>query len=147
MPEHPSRGNGVPRVRGARLIALPRVRDANGSLVWSEIGTHLPFQPRRFFFIEDVPPDAVRGAHAHGELEEVLVCIRGRCTVTLDDGTTRDEILLADPRRALYIPALTWSTQRHFSADALLAVLASQVYRPQDYIHDYARFLAHVRAG
>jgi dTDP-4-dehydrorhamnose 3,5-epimerase-like enzyme len=145
MPDDPVRHVAPLRVRGARLIALPRVCEPGGCLVWSETGAHLPFTPRRFFFIEHVPPDAVRGQHAHGALEEVLVCVRGRCTVELDDGIARDEVVLADPCVALYIPPLTWSTQREFSPDALLAVLASEVYRPEDYIRDYARFASRLR--
>jgi dTDP-4-dehydrorhamnose 3,5-epimerase-like enzyme len=144
MPDDPLRRT-PPRVRGACLIALPRVEAPHGSLVWGEIGAHLPFTPRRFFCIQDVPPGAVRGEHAHRALEEVVVCVRGSCTFTLDDGLVRDEIVLADPRHALYIPPLTWSTQRAFSTDAVLAVLASEVYRPEDYIRDYASFLALVR--
>lgn len=143
MPDDPLR-HAHPRVRGARLILLPRVEGAQGALVWGEIGAHLPFAPRRFFCVQGVPAGAVRGEHAHRALEEVVVCVRGRCTFTLDDGRVRDEIVLADPRHALYIPPLTWSTQRAFSSDAVLAVLASEVYRPDDYIRDYADFLARV---
>jgi UDP-2-acetamido-3-amino-2,3-dideoxy-glucuronate N-acetyltransferase len=146
MPDDPPRC-AVPQVRGARLFALPRVDSPHGSLVWGELGAHLPFTPRRFFCIQGVPPGAVRGEHAHRALEEVVVCLRGSCTFTLDDGRVRDEIVLADPRHALYIPPLTWSTQRAFSNDAVLAVLASEVYRPDDYVRDYASFLALVRGA
>jgi len=139
--------HATPRVRGARFIPLPRVEEPQGSLAWAEVGAQLPFTPRRFFCIQDVPCDALRGAHAHRALEEVVVCMRGRCTFTLDDGVVRDEIVLADSRHALYIPPLTWSTQRAFSSDALLVVLASEVYRPDDYIRDYASFLALAHAA
>ena len=144
MPEDPLRHAHL-RVHGARLILLPRVDAPGGALVWGEIGAHLPFTPQRFFCIQGVPPGTVRGAHAHRALEEVVVCVRGSCTFTLDDGRVRDEIVLADPRHALYIPPLTWSTQRAFSTDALLTVLASEVYRPDDYVRDYASFLALTR--
>jgi dTDP-4-dehydrorhamnose 3,5-epimerase-like enzyme len=146
MPEDPIRRE-TPRVRSARFILLPQVEAPNGSLAWGEVDAHLPFTPRRFFVIRDVPPGAVRGEHAHRALEEVVVCVRGRCTFTLDDGVARDDIVLADPRHALYIPPLTWSTQRAFSSDAVLVVLASEVYRPDDYVRDYAHFLALARAA
>jgi hypothetical protein len=129
------------RTRGARLLQLPCVASAAGSLLWAEHAAHLPFAPQRFFCIFGVPPGEVRGRHAHRHLEEVLICLRGRVTVTLDDGDRREDIELADPQRALYIPPLTWCTQR-YSADALLAVLASQVYGPDDYIRDYDAFRA-----
>lgn len=146
-PDDPTDGLRQLRVRDARLITLPRVRDVNGTLVWSQLGLHLPFAPRRVFFVDDVPRGAVRGEHAHGALEEVLVCVRGSCSVTLDDGVARDEVVLSSACMALYIPAMTWSTQRNFSADALLAVLASEVYRPEDYIRDYTDFAARRSRG
>jgi UDP-2-acetamido-3-amino-2,3-dideoxy-glucuronate N-acetyltransferase len=139
--DDPGQTGAALRACGARLLRLPRIDSAAGTLVWAEHDVHLPFVPRRFFCIYEVPPGELRGRHAHRRLEEVLVCLRGRCVVTLDDGDHRDEVLLDDPRCGLYIPPLTWSTQR-FSGDALLAVLASEVYRPDDYIRDYETFLA-----
>lgn len=133
------------RTRGVRLIRLPRAASEVGSLIWGEHAAHLPFTPRRFFCIYGAPPDAVRGHHAHRRDEEVMICVRGRCTITLDDGEQRDEIVLDDPQWGLYVPPFTWSTQR-YSVDALLFVLASEVYRPDDYIRDYAAFVA-LRAG
>ena len=129
------------RTRGARFIHLPRVVSEAGSLLWGEHSAHLPFTPRRLFCVYGVPPETVRGHHAHRRDEEVMICLRGRCTVTLDDGERRDEVVLDDPQRALYVPAYTWSTQR-YSADAVLVVLASEVYRPDDYIRDYGAFAA-----
>ena len=129
------------RTRGARFIRLPRVTSEAGSLLWGERAAHLPFTPQRFFCVYGVPPETVRGHHAHRRDEEVLICLRGRCTVTLDDGQQGDEVVLDDPQWGLYVPPFTWCTQR-YSAEALLIVLASEVYRPEDYIRDYAAFAA-----
>lgn len=127
---------------GARFIDLPVVSDEAGELLWAQVGTHLPFEARRMFCIHGVPAGQVRGRHAHRRLHQVLVCLRGQCVVTLDDGTQRDRVVLDVPHRALYVPPLVWATQREFSADALLVVLASEVYRPDDYIRDYDEFVA-----
>jgi UDP-2-acetamido-3-amino-2,3-dideoxy-glucuronate N-acetyltransferase len=129
------------RTAGAQLLRLPTVLDARGSLVWGETGAHLPFSPRRFWCIYDVPPGQTRGNHGHRVLHEVLICLRGGCTVILDDGADRDEVVLDAADVGLHIPPLIWNTQHLFSPDAVLLVLASEVYRAEDYIRDYDEFL------
>jgi len=67
--------------------------------------------------------------------------VKGSCLVSLDDGKTRDQIWLDRPELALYIPPKIWATQERFSRDGVLAVLASDVYDPDEYIKDYDEFL------
>lgn len=132
-------------VRGVRLIPLSMASDARGSIAIGECGTHLPFQPKRYFVVYDVPSKEVRGEHAHRRLEQVLTCIQGSVAVVVDDGTERDEVLLDSPDVGLYVPPMIWATQYRYSPDAMLLVLASAVYDPDDYIRDYEEFLAAVR--
>jgi hypothetical protein len=130
----------------ARLVDLPVVSDAKGALVGAQAGTHLPVEPRRLFCVFGVPAGEVRGRHAHRLLHQLLVCVRGQCTVTVDDGAAKDRVVLDTPARGLHIPPLVWAAQGDFSADALLLVAASEAYRADDYIHDYGEFLALARA-
>jgi acetyltransferase-like isoleucine patch superfamily enzyme/dTDP-4-dehydrorhamnose 3,5-epimerase-like enzyme len=128
------------RVDGAALHELPEVRDLRGALIFGEIDLQLPFTPHRFFLIFDVPNARVRGEHAHRTLHEFLVCLRGSCSVVLDDGVNRDEVRLESPRLGLHIPPQTWRVHYKYSPDALLLVLASHPYDPGDYIRDYQTF-------
>jgi len=128
-------------VRGAALYRLPVIHDLRGSLSFAEVGENLPFIPKRYFVIFDVPSTEVRGEHAHKTLHEFLVCLRGRCRVLLDDGTTREEIALDSPLVGLHISPLIWTVQYQYSADAMLLVLASAVYDGDDYIRDYDEYL------
>jgi UDP-2-acetamido-3-amino-2,3-dideoxy-glucuronate N-acetyltransferase len=130
------------RTRGARLLRLPSVRDTRGSLTWGQVGPHLPFEPRRFWFIQDVPSNENRGNHGHRATQELLVCVHGSCTVSLDDGIGRDQVILDAPDLGLYVPPLIWHTQHRFTSDAVLLVLASEAYRPDEYIREYDEFLA-----
>ncbi|MBP8250264.1 MAG: WxcM-like domain-containing protein, partial [Chitinophagales bacterium] len=91
-------------VRGAKLHLLPLVEDLRGALIFGEIDKHLPFQPKRFFTVFDVPSREVRGEHAHLELHEFLICLRGSCVLALDDGEARDEVLLDTPTIGLHVP-------------------------------------------
>ena len=129
---------------GARLVRLPQIVDLRGALSFGEIGVHLPFEPKRFFAIYDVAGREVRGEHAHKTLHQVLVCLKGSCKVVVDDGQGRDEVVLDTPKVGLHIPPLVWGIQYLYSPDALLLVLASDVYKADDYIRDYDEFLAAV---
>jgi UDP-2-acetamido-3-amino-2,3-dideoxy-glucuronate N-acetyltransferase len=132
-------------VRGASLRRLVRVDDLRGSLVAGEAGAELPFTPARMFSVMLVPSKDVRGAHAHRQCEQFLVCQAGSVSVVLDDGNHSKEITLADPSVGLHIPAMVWSVQYRYTPDALLLVLASRVYEADDYIRDYDEFLSLVR--
>ena len=129
-------------VGGVHLIELPLIVDLRGGLSFAEVQDTLPFQPQRFFLVFDVPSTDVRGEHAHRECHQLLICVRGSCTVMVDDGMNRAEIVLDRPNLALHVPPMVWASQYKYSQDAALLVLASEVYRAEDYIRDYDQFLA-----
>jgi dTDP-4-dehydrorhamnose 3,5-epimerase-like enzyme len=112
-----------------------------GSLSVGEFDKHLPFIPKRYFVVFDVPSKEVRGEHAHRTLHEFLVCVHGSLSVVLDDGTQRDEVQLSSPTVGLHIPPMVWTIQYKFSRDAVLLVLASENYVAGDYIREYGEFL------
>jgi serine acetyltransferase/dTDP-4-dehydrorhamnose 3,5-epimerase-like enzyme len=130
----------IEQVRGVKLVSMPRTEDLRGVLSFGEVGEHLPFVPKRYFLVYDVPTKDVRGEHAHKTLEQLLVCVRGSVSVVVDDGKHRSEVVLDTPERALYIPAGVWGIQYRYTRDAALLVLASDVYKAEDYIRDYDEF-------
>jgi acetyltransferase-like isoleucine patch superfamily enzyme/dTDP-4-dehydrorhamnose 3,5-epimerase-like enzyme len=129
-------------VNGCRLHPLPHVRDRRGSLNFGELGAQLPFLPRRFFLVHQVPEREIRGEHAHRELHQYLICTHGSVHVRLSDGRRSDEVTLDQPGLGLYVPPLTWTTLTQYSPDAALLVLASDAYRKEDYIREWNEFLA-----
>jgi len=142
-PEPPN----LEHVGGSRCISLPSFTDMRGSLSVAELGPHLPFEPQRVFFVYDVPSKEVRGEHAHRSLKQLLICVRGSCSVVVDDGVSRAEVELRGPSTAVYIPPMVWGTQYRYSNDALLMVLASEPYDNSDYIRSYDEFLLEVRCN
>jgi acetyltransferase-like isoleucine patch superfamily enzyme/dTDP-4-dehydrorhamnose 3,5-epimerase-like enzyme len=128
------------RVRGAQLLPIPLIVDLRGSLVFGEIDKHLPFKPNRFFVVFDVPGEEVRGEHAHHELHEFLICLKGSISVAMDDGESHDEVRLDDPTIGLHIPPKLWRVHYKYSADAVMLSLCSDIYRADDYIRDYEEF-------
>jgi UDP-2-acetamido-3-amino-2,3-dideoxy-glucuronate N-acetyltransferase len=128
-------------VKQVQLITLPRIDDLRGSLTFGEFQQHLPFNPKRYFVIFEVPSIEIRGEHAHKFQHQFLVCIKGSCAIVVDDGRNRDEICLFEPNVGLYIPPMIWAIQYKFTSDAILLVLASDCYDAEDYIRNYDEFL------
>jgi acetyltransferase-like isoleucine patch superfamily enzyme len=124
----------------ASLYRLQLIRDMRGDLAVGEYGPDFPFTPKRHFTVFNVPSREVRGAHAHRNCHQFLVCVQGSCVVLVDDGQNQAEVVLDRPNVGLFLPAMVWGTQWRFSADAVLLVFASEPYDPDDYIRDYAEF-------
>lgn len=129
-------------VRGVSLHELPHIEDMRGSLSVGEFDRSVPFTPKRYFLVFDVPSSEIRGEHAHRTCQQFLICIKGSCMVVADDGMQRREFLLDRPNLGIYLPAMTWGIQYKYSSDAVLLVFASDYYDPQDYIRDYGEFEA-----
>lgn len=128
-------------VSGVTIHRLPIVDDIRGTLSFAEYSNHLPFTPQRYFIVYDVPSREVRGEHSHKKLKQFLVCVKGSCMVLVDDGINREEVKLDSPSIGIYIPPMVWGVQYKYSQDAILLVLASEGYCPNDYIRDYDEYL------
>jgi len=128
-------------VQGVTIHRLPAFEDIRGRLVAAEMAEVLPFKPARFFLVHTVPGSEVRGEHAHRRCEQFLVCVKGSVHVLVDDGTSRQEIVLDRPEIGIDVKPLVWGTQYKYSADAVLLVFASHPYDADDYIRDYGTWL------
>jgi acetyltransferase-like isoleucine patch superfamily enzyme len=128
-------------VSKTKVVEFPEIFDLRGKLTFAESPGSLPFAPKRFFLVYDVPGRDVRGEHAHRELHQFLICIRGSCAVVVDDGQNRCEVALDRPTLGLHVPPMVWATQYKFTADAVLLVLASDIYKADDYIRNYDEYL------
>jgi len=127
-------------VGGAALVRMHSIYEARGHLTVGEIGKGMPFVPRRFFVISDVPDESIRGEHAHRALHQLLVCLAGSVVAEVTDGERTRSVLLDVPHVGLHIPPMVWGVQHHYTRDAVLMVLASAEYDAGDYIRDFALF-------
>lgn len=127
-------------------VNLPAHGDARGSLVAIEAPSTVPFEIKRVYYIFDTLSEVSRGYHAHHDLKQLMVCVTGRCRITLDNGTAREDAVLDNPCRAVLIEGLVWREMHDFSADCVLLVLASEPYHEGDYIRDYSDFVKLISA-
>ena len=115
--------------------------DDRGQLIALEEYKDIPFRIKRVYYMYETGEGVVRGRHAHKTLQQILVCINGSCKVMLDDGIEKKTILLEKPYEGLYVSNLMWREMFDFSPDAILMVMASELYDESDYIRDYNTFL------
>lgn len=132
-------------VGGVEIYKLPKANDIRGDLSFLEYKKNIPFLVKRFFMVYNVPSKEVRGEHAHRKLHQFLICLKGELSVIVDDGIKSLEIPLLPMDIGIHIPPRVWSIQYKYSRDAVLLVLASDVYDPKDYIRDYSKFLQLVK--
>lgn len=127
-------------IDACQLIDLPKITDLRGNLTFVEGDRHVPFPVRRVFYLYDVPTGASRGAHAHREQHQFLVCLSGSFDVDLDDGRERRTVHLNRPWKGLHIPPMIWAAEVNFDPGTVCLVLASDTYIEADYIRDYDEF-------
>ncbi|MCB9495702.1 MAG: WxcM-like domain-containing protein [Fibrobacteria bacterium] len=128
-----------PRVR---TLHFPIIHEPRGNLSFIEGDVHIPFDIKRVYYLYDVPGGAMRGGHAHRDLQQVIIALSGSFDVVLDDGKSRDKVSLNRSYYGLYLPNMIWRELENFSSGAVCMVLASERYDEADYIREHADFLA-----
>jgi hypothetical protein len=129
-----------------RLIDLPKIFMPEGSITPLEGASEVvPFEIARVFYLYDVVGGAVRGGHAHRELEQLIVAVMGGLTVSLWDGEQRRDVELNRAYQGLYVPPPIWTDLVNFSSGAVSVVLASRHFEESDYIRDPDDFVAYRR--
>ena len=106
----------------------------------------VPFDIKRVFYIYDVPTAENRGAHAHYNLKQFVICLSGSFDVLLDDGRHKKTVHLNRPWQGLFIPPMVWASEENFDPGSICLVLTSELYDPSSYIRDYNSFLKLVDA-
>ncbi len=129
-----------------KVLEFKEYGDERGSLVVAEgSGFDVPFDIRRVFYMYGSDPDIVRGNHANRYTKFVLINVAGSSKVLVDDGNTKEVIVLDKPRMGLYLGPMVWKEMYDFSPDSVLLVLASEHYIENEYIRDYDAFCAEIK--
>ena len=123
----------------------PTFKDPDGILVPIEFD-NLPFEPRRIFYVLDVPKGEERGMHAHYNTRQILTCLRGEVLVKLHDGSALREHRL-HPNEWVFVDKMIWDSQVFITGDDVLMSMCSTKYDKSDYIEDFAKFIQLCRKG
>ncbi len=128
-------------LRDVRTIDLPRHARNDGEVVIAESGDSVPFAIARVFTVT-APREAERGKHAHRLCSQFMICVHGTVDVVCDDGGNRRSFALDRSNLALLVPPTIWSTLTYRYANSVVAVLCDRPYEKDDYVRDYAEFVA-----
>jgi dTDP-4-dehydrorhamnose 3,5-epimerase-like enzyme len=123
-----------------KFINFPVVEDTRGNLAFIQ-NDILPFEFKRIYYLYDVPSSAFRGGHSHIYQEEILIALSGSFEVAVNDGISKKSFLLNKPNIGLHISTGIWRELENFSSGAVCLVLASDVFKEEDYIRDFDKFL------
>ncbi|CEG09870.1 TDP-4-oxo-6-deoxy-alpha-D-glucose-3, 4-oxoisomerase [Afipia felis] len=123
-----------------RILDLPKITDKRGNLTFIEGLNHIPFDIKRVYYLYDVPGGSDRGSHAHRRLHQFMISMSGSFDVLLDDGSEQKRFHLNRSYHGLYICPMMWRSLDNFSSGSVCMVLASDVYKEDDYIRDYESF-------
>ncbi len=128
-------------VYNCSVIELPKVHNRAGNITALENLKNVPFEVKRVYYLYDVPGGEGRGGHAHKELQQFIIAVSGAFDVLLDDGTNKKIIHLDRSFYGLHIVPGIWRELLNFSSGAVCLVLASDIYRIDDYIYEYNMYI------
>lgn len=117
----------------AKKLDLKTFTDSRGNL--TVIEKVIPFDVKRIFYIYGVD-DSVRGGHRHYKTIQAAICISGSCVIYNHDGQHEEDFVLDTPSKCLILEPKDWHKMYKFSKDAILMVLASEYFSPEDYIYE-----------
>lgn len=124
------------------LIQFKEINLANrANINVIEFAHDVPFAVKRIFYVQDIKTGETRGEHAHKELYECIIAQQGSFTVELKNNYFSQKYVLDSSSQGLVAPPGHWITLEGFSPDAICTVLASDVYKEDDYFRDYTEFV------
>jgi dTDP-4-dehydrorhamnose 3,5-epimerase-like enzyme len=127
-------------INDCRIIDIRKYTDTRGYLSVIESREDIPFEIKRIYYLYMVP-EAARGAHAHKQLQQLMVATSGSVHVTLDDGVNKKTFVLDKPWKGLHVVPGLWRDLDNFAGGTVCMVLASEHYAEEDYIRNYDEFL------
>ena len=129
-----------------QLVDLPKIVDPRGNLTVAEQMKEVPFEIKRCFWMYGVPKGKGRGGHAHKTLRQFVVSMCGRFRVTLGNGKEKETFVLDSPDKGLFIDKCVWAELSGFSDGAVCLVLASDLFKEEDYLGTYSEFIDYISA-
>jgi len=127
-----------------QLLDFKALGDSRGQLFSIEGSKNIPFEVKRIYYMFDMEKSTPRGFHAHKELKQVAICVKGSFKMLLDDGTHKHEVVLDKPNTGIVIDKLIWHEMHDFSDDCILMVIANDYYDENDYLRSYETFIGYL---
>lgn len=101
----------------------------------------LPFVPKRIYWLTDFVEGVSRGNHAHKNLTQAMIMLQGSIDLKLSKASESVNLRFSDKDGYLILPPGYWREMKNASQDALLLVLADDIYKEEDYIRNKTEYL------
>lgn len=102
-------------INNCSIIEVPKISDRSGNISIVEGLKNLPFEPKRLFYLYDIPAGESRGAHAHKECHQFIIAASGSFEVVLNDGQKEHRFSLNRSYYGVYVPKMMWRMLENFS--------------------------------
>ena len=134
-------------LQNCKKIQFPKISDSRGNLTFIEGLDHIPFDLKRIYYLYDVPGGESRAGHAHKELHQIFISMSGSFDLHLDDGFGKKTFHLNRSYFGVYVCPMIWRDIDNFSTGSTCMVVASEVYKEDDYIRSHETFKALIQNG
>ena len=127
-------------IKGCAFLKVDRHVDQRGEL--SVLTDNLPngFQPYRIYYVKGLNEGQMRGSHAHRHISQVLFVLKGKISVTVDDGKSSAEAEIGEESEGLYMPPMIWCSIMAWESGSIYMVLADGPYDKLEYISSFDEF-------
>lgn len=124
------------------IIQFPKIGKTIEGYISVAERDNLPFEVKRVYWTYFTPESIQRGGHAHYGLEQILIAVAGKITVTTQmPGESEKEFILDTADQGLFMPKFCWHKMK-YTHNAVQMCIASMAYDEIDYIRDYNEFLS-----
>jgi len=129
-----------------KIIKIPTFLDSRGNLSTVNIRKNCGFLVKRIYYLYNLKKNMPRGSHAHKNLKQLLICIKGKTVVYFNKGTKKEiKYILNSPEKGLLIQDCIWCDIQEFEKDSIVIVLASEEYDKKDYLRnkdEYQKYIS-----
>ena len=101
----------------------------------------LPFEPKRLYWLSEVPQGIQRGHHAHKRLTQLMFVSAGSVDVDIYEGRAMTSFHLDSNSPALLIKPGLWRELKNFQEGTTVLVLCDAQYSEEDYLRDFQVYL------
>ena len=105
------------------------------------------FKPKRVFYISSSKKNEIRGGHAHKIDKQIIGCISGKISFTVDDGYNFKNYPLDKNSQFIYVPTNIWTSTKYINQNSIVIVLSSESYDESSYIRNYDEFKKYISSN
>jgi dTDP-4-dehydrorhamnose 3,5-epimerase-like enzyme len=131
-----------------KIVKLSKIGNPDeGYLSFFQFNREIDFPIRRIYYVYETNQNVTRGMHAHKKNNQFLWCPYGEIEVLVNDGYSKEIIILDNPSYLLSIKPGIWHEMKWKISNSVLCVVASDDYDENDYIRNFNDFMIFVKKG